>query len=108
MKEKYKSILNQIQSDLAEFQNSGEADHFNYGSELNKFYDRMCANITDYEQLCIEKEWKIDFVREFEGKSSITHISINKPTEKEAIELIKSLGFIFNEEYDEIKKIYEI
>lgn len=36
------SILEQIQSDLADYQNKGFEG-------LNTFYDRMCANVTDFE-----------------------------------------------------------
>ena len=36
------SILEQIQSDLADYQNKGFEG-------LDTFYDRMCANVTDFE-----------------------------------------------------------
>ena len=39
-------ILNQIQSDLAELQNNPNGLSYD---ELIKFYDRVCSNITDYE-----------------------------------------------------------
>jgi len=41
-----KEILDQIQSDLAELQN--HPDDLSH-EQLVKFYDRMCANVTDYE-----------------------------------------------------------
>jgi ribosomal protein L31 len=44
-----KEILNQIQSDLSELQN--HPDDLSY-EQLVKFYDRMCANVTDYETFC--------------------------------------------------------
>jgi len=44
-----KEILNQIQSDLSELQN--HSDDLSY-EQLVKFYDRMCANVTDYETFC--------------------------------------------------------
>ena len=43
-----KDILDQIAQDLAELQNNpDELTH----EKLLLFYDRMCANVTDYEQL---------------------------------------------------------
>lgn len=45
------AILEQIQSDLADLQSSGEADTLTNFTEIGKFYDRMCANITDFEDL---------------------------------------------------------
>jgi hypothetical protein len=44
-----KEILDQIQSDLAELQN--HPDDLSH-EQLVKFYDRMCANVTDYETFC--------------------------------------------------------
>jgi len=44
-----KEILNQIQSDLSELQN--HPDDLSH-EQLVKFYDRMCANVTDYETFC--------------------------------------------------------
>lgn len=41
-------ILLQIQSDLCELQNN--PDGLSY-EKLEKFYDRMCANIADFESL---------------------------------------------------------
>lgn len=46
MENKLEEILNQIQSDLSELQNNPNGLSYD---ELTKFYDRMCANITDYE-----------------------------------------------------------
>lgn len=51
----YKAILEQIASDFAALQNDPD-DLWSYSirdfdSPLGKFYDRMCANITDYESL---------------------------------------------------------
>lgn len=48
MTEQLIGILDQIQSDLAELQNNpDELTH----EQLLLFYDRMCANVTDYETL---------------------------------------------------------
>jgi ribosomal protein L31 len=44
-----KEILDQIQSDLSELQN--HPDDLSH-EQLVKFYDRMCANVTDYETFC--------------------------------------------------------
>lgn len=49
MEEKYKAILEQIASDLADLQNSGEVDYLTNFTELGRFYDRMCANVADFE-----------------------------------------------------------
>lgn len=43
-----KDILDQIQQDLSDLQNN--PDGLNMGT-LIEFYDRMCANVTDYENL---------------------------------------------------------
>lgn len=42
------SILEQIQSDLADYQNKGFEG-------LDTFYDRMCANVTDFEDFMSKK-----------------------------------------------------
>lgn len=47
----YKAILEQVVSDVADLQNSGEEDGLPALSELGKFYDRMCANATDIKCL---------------------------------------------------------
>ena len=50
----------------------------------------------------------IEFERELEGKDVI-HIKQNiKPTTKEAVEIIRQNGFIFNDGYDEVRNIYEV
>lgn len=51
-----KEILDQIASDLAELQNRGDLDR---EDALNLFYDRMCANVTDYEDLQSKEVYQI-------------------------------------------------
>jgi len=51
MEEKYKAILEQIASDLVSLQRSGEVDNLNCFTELGRFYDRMCANVMDFEDI---------------------------------------------------------
>lgn len=51
MEEKYKAILEQIASDLTDLQRSGEADYLTNFTELGRFYHRMCANVTDFEDI---------------------------------------------------------
>jgi len=53
-----KEILDQIQSDLAELQN--HPDDLSH-EQLVKFYDRMCANVTDYEHSPATIEVDISF-----------------------------------------------
>ena len=50
MEEKYKAILEQIASDLAELQSSGECDYLPFNA-TSQFYDRMCANVADFEDI---------------------------------------------------------
>jgi len=59
MENKIKEILNQIQSDLSDLQNN--PDGLSY-EQLEKFYDRVCSSITEYESA--EKQ-KRDFNKYF-------------------------------------------
>lgn len=55
-----------------------------------------------------ETKWIIIFEREFEGRDFVFKNAIDKPTEEEAIEIIRLCGYEFNEGYDVIKEIYDI
>lgn len=46
-----KSILDQIQSDLADYQNERDIGMMDDNQWQQMFIDRMCANVTDYESL---------------------------------------------------------
>jgi len=65
----YKSILDQIQSDLAALQNNPDQSWTSLIREPNNplgiFYDRMCANMTNYENMGPE-----NFVFKVEGPLS--------------------------------------
>lgn len=51
----YKSILDQIQKDLTSLQNNPDESWTSLIRDVNNplgiFYDRMCANVTDYENI---------------------------------------------------------
>lgn len=51
MEEKYKAILEQIASDLTDLQSSEEIDCLTNFTKLGRFYDRMCANVADFEDI---------------------------------------------------------
>jgi DNA repair exonuclease SbcCD ATPase subunit len=59
MENNFKEILNQIQSDLSDLQNN--PDGLSY-EQLEKFYDRVCSSVTQYES--VEKQ-KRDFNKYF-------------------------------------------
>ncbi len=77
-----KEILNQIQSDVSELQN--HPDDLSH-EQLVKFYDRMCANVTDYETFCTNPPKTI------EVDISFYHPYINE-----------------DNEVDESRKVYDI
>jgi hypothetical protein len=76
-----KEILNQIQSDLSELQN--HPDDLSH-EQLVKFYDRMCANVTDYETFCTNPPKTIE-----------VDISFYHPEDENGI-------------VDETKKVYDV